>query len=140
MSRRRCRRCRRLSLVEKSIQLHETRTRECKREGEHRVRECKREKEQKKKKIFLFNPFCVRARAPATVCVLLNVCVCEKKLRCTTKTTKFLLRRGVWWHPPTCPHLPSLSRRDYIANAVVARPYNCVCACVCLLLYWCVVT
>lgn len=69
---RRRRLCRRLSLVEKSIQLHETRTRECKRDTKHRVRECKRAARcGKTKKNFLFNPFCVRALAPASVCVLL---------------------------------------------------------------------
>lgn len=71
--RRRRRRCR-LSLVEKSIQLHETRTRACKREEQSwAVSASELPDAVKTKKKPLFNPFRVRARAPVKVCVCVLV-------------------------------------------------------------------
>lgn len=100
------------------------------------VRECKREKNTiKRKKIFLFNPFCVRARAPATVCVLLNVCVCvcvRRNYVVRQKLQSFCCVAacgGIRQRAPT----PSLSHAETTLQMRSSHDYTNVCVvCVCL--------
>lgn len=134
VSRRRCRRCRRLSLVEKSIQLHETRTRECKRDGKHGCTwvQARKEHNKKKKKSFYLTRFvCVRVRLQLCACCWMCACVCVRRNYVVRqKLQSFCCVAACGGIRQRAPTPLSLSRRDYIANAVVARLYKCVCVCI----------
>lgn len=101
-------------------------------------------KNKKRKKIFLFNPFCVRARAPATVCVLLNVCACvcvRRNYVVRQKLQSFCCVAacgGIRQRAPTS----HLSHAETTLQMRSSHDYTTVCVreFVCLPLCWCVVT
>lgn len=130
VSRRRCRRCRRLSLVEKSIQLHETRTRECKRDSKHRVRECKREKNKKKKSFYLTRFVCVRVRLQLCACCCVCVCIREETTLYDKNYKVFAASRRVV-ASANVPPLPPLSHTEPTLQMRSSHDYTTVCVCVC---------
>lgn len=90
----------------------------------------KRTKKNRNKKIFLFNPFCVRARAPATVCVLLRVCVREETTLYDKNYKVFAASRRVV-ASANVPPLPPLLYTETTLQMRSSHDYTIVCVSVC---------